>query len=135
MYQWVILPDPAVASAIKRVAPPTPSMIALSPQLTTGHPVTRNVDGRWVGSRAGLFTASGAAHAGLKDPIARDAYREDVDSFGRDVAAHSPDVVLVSRAAKKSLMREPSIAAAMSPYRPAAVTKDTEVWVRRSLKR
>jgi hypothetical protein len=135
MYQWMILPDPAVASAIKRVAPPTPSMIALSPQLTTGHPVTRNVDGRWVGSRAGLFTASGAAHAGLKDPIARDAYREDVDSFGRDVAAHSPDVVLVSRAAKKSLMREPSIAAAMSPYRPAAVTKDTEIWVRRSLKR
>jgi hypothetical protein len=135
MYQWAILPDPAVASAIKRVAPPNPSIIALSPQLTTGHPVTRNVYGRWVGSRAGLFTATGAANAGLTDQIAREAYREDVESFGRDVAAHSPEVVLVSRVAKRSMMREPSIAAAMSAYRPAATTKDKEVWVRRSLKR
>jgi hypothetical protein len=134
MYQWAILPDSAVASAIKRVAPPNPSVIALSPQLTTGHPVTRNVGGRWVGSRAGLFTATGAANAGLTDPIAREAYREDIGSFARDVAAHSPDVVLVSRPTKKSLMREPAIAAAMSAYRPAALTDETEVWVRRSSK-
>ena len=33
------------AAALERAAPPRPSMIALSPQLTTGHPVTRNAGG------------------------------------------------------------------------------------------
>ena len=132
MYQWMIWPDPAVATAIERVAPPRPSIIALSPQLTTGHPVTRNVGGRWVGSRAGLFTASGAAYAGLDDPFARAAYDEDVQSFVRDVTRNSPDVVLVHRASKRWLMREQPILQAMTAYRPAAATKETEIWVRRT---
>ena len=131
MYRWIIWPDPAVASAIERVAPARPTMIALSPQLTTGHPVTRNVGGHWVGSRAGLFTASGAAYVGLSDPAARAAYDEDVQSFATDVQRHSPDVVLVYRPSKRWLMREPPIRQAMRSYRPAATTTDTEIWVRR----
>ena len=132
MYQWMIWPDPAVAAAIERVAPPRPSIIALSPQLTTGHPVTRNVGGRWVGSRAGLFTASGAAYAGLDHSLTRVAYNEDVQSFAVDVEKNSPDVVLVHRASKRWLMREQPIRRAMAAYRPAASTKETEIWVRRS---
>ena len=135
MYQWMIWPDPAVATAIERVAPPRPSIIALSPQLTTGHPVTRNVGGRWVGSRAGLFTASGAAYAGLDDPLSRAAYDEDVQSFVTDVFRKSPDVVLVHRASRRWLMREQAIRQAMTAYRPAASTKETEVWVRRTAAR
>lgn len=131
MYRWTILPDPAVASAIEQVAPARPTMIALSPQLTTGHPVTRNVGGRWVGSRAGLFTASGAAYVGLEHPAARAAYDEDVQSFATDVQRHSPDVVLVYRPSKRWLMREQPIRQAMSHYRPAAATEETEIWVRR----
>jgi len=132
MYQWTILPDPAVASAIERVAPPGPKIIALSPQLTTGHPVTRNVGGRWVGSRAGLFTASGAAYAGLQDPVARTAYEKDVQSFADDVRHNSPDIVLVYRASKRWLMRERPIREAMVAYRPALTTQETEIWVRRA---
>ena len=132
MYQWLIWPDPAVSTAIERVAPARPSIIALSPQLTTGHPVTRNVGGRWAGSRAGLFTASGAAYAGLEDPLARAAYDEDLQSFVIDVRRNSPDVVLVHRASKRWLMREQSIRQAMAAYRPAATTKETEIWVRRT---
>jgi len=131
MYQWMIWPDPAVATAIQRVAPPRPSIIALSPQLTTGHPVTRNVGGRWVGSRAALFTASGAAYAGLDDSLQRAAYDEDIRSFALDVRRGSPDVVLVYRPSKNWLMREKSIREAMAAYRPAATTKETEIWVRR----
>jgi hypothetical protein len=132
MYQWMIWPDPAVATAIERVAPPKPSIIALSPQLTTGHPVTRNVGGRWVGSRAGLFTASGAAYAGLDNPLARAAYDEDIQSFATDLGHNSPDVVLVYVASKRWLMREQPIRAAMADYRPVASTKETEIWVRKS---
>jgi hypothetical protein len=132
MYQWIIVPDATVASAIRRVAPAAPKIIALSPQLTTGHPVTRNVGGTWVGSRAGLFTASGALYVGMKEPAVRLAYSEDIDSFAADVAKTKPDVVLVSIPAKHWLMREAAIARTMRAYRPAAVADETEVWVRRS---
>jgi hypothetical protein len=134
MYHWIILPDPKIEAAVRQVAPPAPRIIALSPQLTTGHPVTRNVGGTWVGSRAGLFTASGALYVGMKDPKVAAAYSEDIDSFAADVAKNDPDIVLVSIPAKHWLMREPVIARTMSGYRPAAVAGDTEVWVRRNLR-
>lgn len=135
VYHWAIRPDPAVAQAIMRVAPPRPTVIALSTELTSGHPVTRNIDGRWVGSRPSLFTASGARFVGLRDPAVRAAYREDIDSFAKDVARNNPDVVLVDRPTKEWLMAEPVIARAMTPYRFAAITKTTEIWVRRDLRR
>jgi hypothetical protein len=132
LYYWTIIPDRAVASEIRRVAPPTPKIIALSPQLTTGHPVTRNVGGRWVGSRAGLFMASGAKYVGLNSDMTRRAYREDIRSFTVDVARHSPDVVLVLKASKSWLMAEPSIARTMRDYRFEASAGDTEIWVSRA---
>ena len=132
MYTWVIIPDPAVAAAVVRVAPPSPSIIALSPELTTGHPLTRNIGGHWVGSSAGLYTAAAARFVGLDHPVALKAYRDDIRSFANDVDRHSPDVVLVNVPSKRLLMREPIIARAMSGYRPAAKVKDTEIWVRRS---
>lgn len=130
MQAWAIRPDPAVAAAIDRAAPAAPRIIALSPQLTTGHPVTRNVGGRWVGSRPGLFTASGALFVGLDDPVAQRAYREDIESFANDVARHSPDVVLVDKPSKAWLLGEPVIARAMEKYRPVASTAKTEIWLR-----
>ena len=117
---------------IRRVAPQAPKIIALSPQLTTGHPVTRNAGGRWVGSRAGLFMASGAKYVGLNSDTARRAYREDIRSFTVDVARQSPDAILVLKASKSWLMGEPSIARTMRDYRFEASAGDTEIWVRRA---
>ena len=132
MYEWTIRPDPAVAKAIEAVAPANPTIISLSPQLTTGHPVTRNVGGRWVGSSAGLFTASGARYVGLKNDYLRRVYRDDLDSFVADVGNNHPDIVLVSVPAKSWLMSEPAIARTMAAYRRAARTDETEVWIPRS---
>lgn len=131
MYHWTILPDAAVAAAVRRTAPPSPRIIALSPQLTTGHPVTRNVGGTWVGSRAGQFTAAGARQIGLEDPIALMSYREDSNAFARDVQRSAPDVILVNVSAKPWLMAEPAIARAMSAYRFEAGANDTQIWIRR----
>ena len=131
LYYWTIIPDRAVASEIRRVAPPAPKIIALSPQLTTGHPVTRNVGGRWVGSRAGLFMASGAKYVGLDSETTRRAYRDDIRSFTVDVERHSPDVVLVLKPSKSWLMAEPSVARTMRDYRFETSAGDTEIWVRR----
>lgn len=131
MNHWIIRPDPAIAVAIERVAPPRPKIIALSPQLTTGHPVTRNVGGEWVGSRAGLFTASGAKYSGMKTTLAQKAYREDIQSFADDVGRTSPDIVLVHVNSKRWLMSEPSVAAAMTQFEKASSAGDTEIWLRR----
>jgi hypothetical protein len=92
---------------------------------------TRNAGGRWVGSRAGLFMASGAKYVGLNSELARRAYREDIRSFSIDVARHSPDVVLVLKGSKSWLMAEPSIARTMRDYRFEASAGDTEIWVHR----
>jgi len=130
MHGWEILPDPKVAEAITEVAPPHPKVIALSRELTTGHPVTRNIGGTWAGSRAGLYTAGLAYDQGLHDPIAVQAYHQDIHDFAADVAGNSPDVVLVDRKDKAWLMREPQIAQAMRGYSPRSRAGDIEVWVR-----
>lgn len=135
MHHWAIRPDPAVAAAIQRVAPPAPRLMALSPQLTTGHPVTRNVGGQWVGSRPALFTASAALFVGLDSDIASKAYREDIRSFAIDVKRHSPDLILVDRKSREWLMGEPEIAPVMKAYRLAESTKNTEIWLSRSPRR
>ena len=135
MYQWAIRPEPAVTAAILKVAPPHPTVIALSPELRTGHPVTRIIGGRWVGSSAGLFTAAAAQFVGLHDSDSQKAYRDDLSTFAADVKRNSPDIVLVDRDSKSWLLREPVIVRAMRPYRPAIAAKDTEVWVRKAGKR
>ena len=130
IHGWTILPDPKLATAIIRVAPTHPKIIALSRELSTGHPVTRNVGGTWAGSRAGLYFAGLAHDQGLKDPIAADAYRNDVRDFASDVASNSPDVILVDRRDKAWLIREPQIAQALRGYELRSRAGDIEVWVR-----
>jgi len=130
IHGWAILPDPKLATAITEVAPPHPKVIALSRELTTGHPVTRNVGGTWVGSQAGVYFAGLAHDQGMHDPIAAEAYRRDIRGFARDVARDSPDVILVDRRDKAWLMREPQIAGAMGQYFPRSRAGDIEIWVR-----
>jgi hypothetical protein len=126
-----VQPDPEVAAAIHRLAPPAPTILALSSNLDTGHPVTRNIGGRWVGSRAALYTAAGARFTGLRTADAKADYRMDLRSFANDLDRHKPDVVLVNASDKTWLMREPVIAQAMRNYAPAARAGDSEVWLRR----
>lgn len=131
LHATALRPDPALAVAIERVAPPSPTVMALSTELDTGHPVTRNVGGRWVGSRASLFTAAGARFVGLDHPDAAALYRADLHAFASDVQHHQPDLILVNMSEKKLLMPEPEIRAAMQPYRPVARASGVELWLRR----
>lgn len=132
MHGWIIRPDPRLAAAITEVAPPHPKIIALSRELDTGHPVTRNVHGTWVGSRAALFVAGLAHDQGLSDPIAAAGYRQDLRDFAADVARSAPDVILVEREDKAWLLREPMIRAAMRGYVLRKRVGDIEVWGRRA---
>jgi hypothetical protein len=132
LYGFTIRPDAALVQAVVRLAPRAPSLMALSPQLTTGHPLTRLVGGHWAGSRAALFTAAGALRDRGTDSFASKAYRDDIDAFVTDLQRHSPDVVLVDIPSKHWLMSESAIGRAMAAYEPVAVVNQTEVWLRRN---
>ena len=132
-----IQPTRGLAEAVQRVAPPHPSVITLGPDLLTGHPLVRNVGGRWAGSRAGMYIAVGA-HSEL--PGARGPakarllrwYQADVAAFADDVQRERPDVILVdARPELVWLRNEPKIQSAIAGYRPRARVGDVEVWVRR----
>jgi hypothetical protein len=132
-----IRPIPGLAEAVKRVTPPRPSVITLGPDLLTGHPLVRNVDGRWAGSSAGLYVAAGAhpqiphAHGPRRARLLR-WYDADIDSFAEDVKRERPDVILVdTRADFAWLRKEPRVQGAIAGYRPRARVGDVEVWVRR----
>jgi hypothetical protein len=132
-----IQPLPRLAETVEAVAPPRPSVITLGPDLLTGHPLVRNVDGRWAGSRPALFTAV-AAHRNLTgasdrmSPRLRRWYEADLNAFAEDVRRERPDVVLVdARPQLEWLRKEPRIWRAMAAYRPRARAGDVEVWIRR----
>ena len=88
-----IQPTPGLAQAVTRVAPPRPSVITLGPDLLTGHPLVRNVNGRWAGSRAGMYIAVGAhselSAGGHPDPRLLRWYEADVDCFRCRCAARA----------------------------------------------
>jgi hypothetical protein len=132
-----IQPLPRLAETVEAVAPPRPRVITLGPDLLTGHPLVRNVDGRWAGSRPALFTAV-AAHRNLTgasdrmSPRLRRWYEADLNAFAEDVRRERPDVVLVdARPQLEWLRKEPRIWRAMAAYRPRARAGDVEVWIRR----
>lgn len=131
-----IRPPSGLVEALRRVAPPRPAMIALGTELGTGHPAVRLVDGRWVGSRASLFTAAGVRYrtAGGSEPRSAELerwYREDLAILARDVRHGRPDVLLVERDDLPWLAREPEIRPLLARYRPAARAGGIEIWLRR----
>jgi hypothetical protein len=130
-----IRPIAGLAEAVERVAPQRPSVIALGPDLLTGHPLVRNIGGRWAGSRAGMYIAVGA-HSELSaahpDPRLLRWYEADVAAFADDVRRERPDVILVdARPELAWLRKEPKIQSAIAGYGPRARVGDVEVWVRR----
>jgi hypothetical protein len=132
-----IQPIPGLAEAVTRVAPPRPSVITLGPDLLTGHPLVRNVNGRWASSRAGMYIAVGAHSelTGARGPAKARLlrwYQADVDAFAADVQRERPDVILVDARPELAWLREePKIQSAIAGYRLRARVGDVEVWVRR----
>ena len=137
---YAAIPSPVrLAEAAARVAPPHPSLIVAGDDFMLGHPLTRWLDGHWVGRRGSLW-ASGSARGLLARPeIARDPVRaarlraimaDDVGMFVADVARGRPDLVLVQRSARGWLGAYPAVGRALAPYRRAARVDDVELWIR-----
>lgn len=130
-----IQPPPGLVGAIRSNVSGRPTVMTLGTELATGHPAVRLAGGRWVGSRAALFTAAGvryrtAGGARRATPALEHWYHEDLDIFARDVSRHRPDILLVEDKPRAWLLREPPIRSAMRSYRPLARAGDIEVWRR-----
>ena len=87
-----VVGHPGLAQAVAQVAPPHPRMIALSDEISVGHPLVRHVAGRWVGRSGALWATGGVAGrlaTGAVAPDERqrlDAIAEaEADAFVADV--------------------------------------------------
>ncbi len=126
-----VQPPPALAEAVRSAGGPGASVLTLGTELATGHPAVRLAGARWAGSRAALFTAAAAWHAGLADADVRRWYRADLDSFVRDVTRRRPDLILVEDGPREWLLNDAAIRRALGDYAPASRAGAVEVWRRR----
>lgn len=128
---------PRLTETVREVAPERPGIIVAGSNLSIGHPLTRQVGGRWAGRRASLW-ASGTANELLlanPDPATRARLRayqaEDRRIFVEDVQRRRPDVVLVPGADGLRFIRtNPEVARALAGYRRVAEAEGVHVLLR-----
>ncbi|WP_424361728.1 hypothetical protein [Methylocystis parvus] len=130
---------PGLRAEIARVAPAHPRLIVMARQLDYGHPVTRQLEGSWVGRPNALWTASLAAYLlrDAKDPAWRarleDYRRRDLAGFVEDVRAGKPDVIVVEdKDTREWVLKQPESAGALDGYEKAGAAREIEIWTRRS---
>ncbi len=94
-------PAAALVAPIKALAP-HPRLVAISPSLSVGHPLTRLVGGTWVGSVANEWITLGALYRlGLKPRPEAERKRleavieADRARMARDIASGKADIVIV----------------------------------------
>jgi hypothetical protein len=107
-FYWMmsVLPDRSGLAAAVRALKPHPKILAITGDLSIGHPLTRQVDGIWVGRSHSLWitecvllrqkyeTLDAQTNARLNAYAARDRAM-----LTQDIARQRPDVILVERAA------------------------------------
>lgn len=137
-YARVSTPD-ALRDAVVRHAPPRPALIGISFDFALGHPLTRWVDGRWVGTRGDLWV-TGNTRQPLANPalpparraaIVR-AARDDAALLAADIVRGRPDLVLVDDEPGPAwIAANPPVARAMRAYRPVERVGAVTLWKRR----
>ena len=139
--QWTMAEEhDGLAAIMRRHAPAHPTMMTLSPQLTAGFPLVRQLDGAWVGRSQRLWLTVSARML-LDANRGDEAYRarlrayvaEDTDDFLADVRARKPDVILVDRDARvtQAIRDIPALSASLEDYVETETADDLALWIRR----
>jgi hypothetical protein len=125
-------------AAIARVAPAHPRLIAIARQMDFGHPLTRQLDGSWVGRASALWVSSnvGRLLPTASDPAYRArllAYRhQDLSVLAEDVAGGRPDIIIVEDPVLRQwVLHQPETADVLNPYARAAAAGAVEIWTRK----
>ncbi|PPD46228.1 MAG: hypothetical protein CTY15_02350 [Methylocystis sp.] len=130
---------PGLRAEIARAAPAHPRVIVMARQLDYGHPVTRQLDGAWVGRPNALWTASLSAYLlrDVKDPAWRarleEYRRRDLAGFTDDVRSGRPDVIVVEdKDTREWVLKQPETASVLDGYEKAGQAEEIEVWTRKA---
>jgi len=118
----------AVAAAIREINP-HPTMLALSADISIGHPIVRQAGGIWVGRACALWLTLGVETRRSTETLdpqtdARlKAYEEsDRSMLTEDIASHRPDVILVQIMKDIDWLAwarsDPALAEQLQSYRP-----------------
>jgi hypothetical protein len=129
--------DPApLERAVASIAP-HPRILAISPDIATGHPLTRRVEGVWVGSLMSLWITQMSEAALKRNPSAEEAGRyQDYLRFDRqtlvaDIVGKKPDAILVADATWLAWAQaNADVAAALAAYHPRETVGEVTVLAR-----
>lgn len=130
---------PGLRAEIVRIAPPHPRVMALAHDLDYGHPVTRHLEGTWVGRPNALWVAAFAKHLlqGENDPARRarleDHRAKDLADFAQDVRVGQPDVIIIAdKTSREFGLAQPAIAEAFADYEKTGAAGEIEIWTRKA---
>lgn len=120
----------ALIEPIRRLNP-QPKMLIITSDLSVGHPLVRQVGGRWVSRVAGQWITAGVFHRHMNETLDADtksalrAYaKRDRDMLAEDIRRQKPDIIVIEReyfdwdAWARS---EPVIAQELKAYRVAEI--------------
>jgi hypothetical protein len=129
---------PGLRAAVARVAPAHPRLIAIARQMDIGHPLTRQLDGTWVGRASALWVSSNVGRflPTASDPAYRArllAYRhQDLLALAEDVARGRPDIIIVEDPVLRQwVLEQLETTGVLNLYAHVAAAGVVEIWTRK----
>ncbi|MBV9636680.1 MAG: hypothetical protein JOZ40_18835 [Methylobacteriaceae bacterium] len=129
-----------LVEAARRVAPPNPKVIVIGDRLGLGHPLTRELGGRWVGRQCSLWITDYAEtllqdeppDAGRRSRI--ESYvKFDYDMLREDIIANRPDLILVENDRWRGwIVRHDELARLLQSYREADRFEGVSILLRKA---
>lgn len=129
---------PGLTAQVRALAPARPKIAALAAQLDVAHPLTRRLDGAWIGRQNALWVANCVAQILATQTVSPErralleshAARERAD-FAADLRAGRPDVLLVESAALREWAgRQPEFGRLFDGYARKGQAGAVEIWTR-----
>jgi hypothetical protein len=130
---------PELERAVAAIGP-HPKVLAISPFVQTGHPLTRRVHGVWVGSVGSLWITDMASRALESSPIdagKQEKYlRLDRETLAADIVNRKPDAILIAGNSWLAWAQShPDVAAALAEYHLRETADHTMVYARNDANR
>ncbi len=124
---------PGLTKMVREAMPPSARMMALTGQLDIGHPLVRQVGGRWVGRSHSTWSAHFALallEQGRGSPERLRHYIElDLEGFVLDVRKHQPQILLSDDDPDTlRIMSRPVMAALFARYQRIGEASGVTVW-------
>ena len=128
---------PGLSAQMRRLAPARPKIAALAAQLDVAHPLTRRLDGAWIGRQNALWVANCVAQI-LATQTVETARRARLEDYARreradfvaDIAAGAPDVLLVEIALKGWAARQAEFKDLFAAFDKSGEASGIEIWTR-----